>query len=294
MRALLLNGHMTICLSILLLAACVPAPAATPVAVLATATPAVTASPTPTGAPTPMPTATPTPTLTATLAPTATPTLTATQLPTPTGIPEPTNTLASVAPTNTPTVDPDPDRDGISTSEENVYGTDPSAADPWDDFDFPSEILNTPDKVAYYMRHHLKFIYDAPCYNHFQSAQETFMRGGGDCEDSAMFAFQVLSQNGWSFMGNGWGDSGNWVGGFNVQWVEADPRGGHAVCLYKPSDQPLYYIDNDVQQLGIVRGPFASLEKVVTDISSRSHGEWRWYEFFDLNWNFGYGKVNRQ
>jgi len=136
-------------------------------------------------------------------------------------------------------------------------------------------------------------MYDDPGRNYFQKAQETFMRGGGDCEDSAMFACEILNRNGWSFMGNGWGDSGNWVGGFNVQWVETDSRGGHAVCLYKPSGQPLYYIDNDVQQLGIVRGPFASVEEVVADISARSRGEWRWYEFFDLNWNFGYGRVNK-
>jgi hypothetical protein len=143
------------------------------------------------------------------------------------------------------------------------------------------------------MRNNLTFMYDEPDQNRFQNAQETFTRGGGDCEDSAMFAFEVLNRNGWTFMGNGWQDSGNWAGGFNVQWVETDPRGGHAVCLFKASGQPLYYIDNDIQQLGIIRGPFGSIEEVVADISGRSNGEWRWYEFFDLSWNFGYGRVNR-
>jgi hypothetical protein len=133
-------------------------------------------------------------------------------------------------------------------------------------------------------------MYDEPGHNYPQNADETYERGGGDCEDSAMFAFYILSQNGWSFMGNGWEESGNWVGGFNVQWVETDPRGGHAVCLYKPSGQPLYYIDNNTQQLGIVRGSFATVEEAVADISERSNSEWRWYEFFDLEWNL-YGRV---
>jgi hypothetical protein len=179
------------------------------------------------------------------------------------------------------------------TDEENIYGTDPLAPNKWDDFGFVSGVLSTPDKVVHYMRHHLRFMYDEANQNYFQSAQETFARGGGDCEDSAMFAFDLLSRNGWSFMGQGWGDSGSWVGGFNVQWVETDPRGGHAVCLYKASGQPLYYIDNSTGQLGIVRGPFTTLEDVVADIAARSHGEWRWYEFFDLSWNFGYGRVDR-
>lgn len=143
------------------------------------------------------------------------------------------------------------------------------------------------------MRHHLKFMWDKPGENRFQNAAETFARGGGDCEDSAMFAFEILSRNGWSFMGNGWDDSGKWVGGLNVQWVESDPRGGHAVCLYKRAGQPLYYIDNDIEHLGILRGPFTSLEEVVADISARSDGQWRWYEFFDLDWNFGYGRTNK-
>jgi hypothetical protein len=279
MKLLLSSSGVAMYVSLLLLPACRPTSTATPVAVLPAAASTTTAFATPTlvSTPTPTKTRTPTPTETAT----------------PTDTPQPTNTPTTIPPTNTPTVDPDPDRDSISTSEENVYVTDPNVADVWNDFSFVSGILNTPDKVVYFMRHHMRFMHDDPGHNYFQNAQETFARGGGDCEDSAMFACEILNRNGWSFMGNGWGDSGNWVGGFNVQWVETDARGGHAVCLYKPSGQLLYYIDNDVQQLGLVRGPFANVEEVVADISARSRGEWRWYEFFDLNWNFGYGRVNK-
>lgn len=230
--------------------------------------------------PTQVPTATPTPSPTATSTPKATPT------------PEPTSTPVPVAPTSTPTVDPDPDRDGIPTAEENIYGTDAYRPDAWSDFNFVSAALDTPDKVSLYMRGHLKFIWDEPGVNYAQSAQETLVRGGGDCEDSAMFALEILTVHGWGFMGNGWADSGNWVGGLNVQWVETDPRGGHAACLYKPSGEPLYYIGNDVEHLGIVRGPFADLPQVVADMSATSNANWRWYEFFDLSWNW-YGRVDK-
>jgi hypothetical protein len=200
-----------------------------------------------------------------------------------------------VPPTATPvpTVDPDPDRDGVQTWEEKVYGTDPNVVQNWSDFGVVSGVLNNPQRIVHYMQRHLRFIQDSPDVNYFQNAQETFERGGGDCEDSAMFACEILGKNGWSFMGHGWDEAGNWAGAFNVQWVDSDPRGGHAVCVYKASGQPLYYIDNSSSQLGFVRGPFTTLEQVVTDMVARSQGEWQWYEFFDVDWNFGYSRVNR-
>jgi hypothetical protein len=48
-----------------------------------------------------------------------------------------------------------------------------------------------------------------------------------------------------------------------------------------------------ISQLGFVRGPFATLDQVVADVVARSQGEWQWYEFFDINWNFGYSRVDR-
>jgi hypothetical protein len=74
-----------VCLSILLLTACAPAPTAIPVAELPTA-----ASATPTNAPTLAPTSTPTPTASAT--PTSKPTATSTLIPTRTGTPSPSPT----------------------------------------------------------------------------------------------------------------------------------------------------------------------------------------------------------
>jgi hypothetical protein len=228
------------------------------------------------------------PTKTPTLTPTAVPTLTKPAIPTKTPEPTDTPTLILSTSTSTPTQPPKP-----TGTPGPCYGATSSGARQRFTFEKIVPCLTTPHLISQFMRNNLRFMYDESGRNYFQNARETFVRGGGDCEDSAMFAFEVLSQNGWSFMGNGWQDSGNWVGGFNVQWVETDSRGGHAVCLYKPSGQPLYYIDNDIHQLGIVRGPFANVAEVVVDISKRSQGEWRWYEFFDLNWNFGYGKVNR-
>jgi len=88
MKPLLSSSSVVVCLSILLLAACVPAPTAPPVAVLPTATPIVAASATPTLTPTPMPIDTPT-AMPTTHAPTATPT--------------PVPPMPTLAPTNTPT-----------------------------------------------------------------------------------------------------------------------------------------------------------------------------------------------
>ena len=81
MKHPLSSSSVLVCLSILLLAACGPAPTATSVAVLPTATPTVTTSATLTL------TSTTTPTATAT--PTGTPTPTATQTPMPTSTPVP-------------------------------------------------------------------------------------------------------------------------------------------------------------------------------------------------------------
>ena len=87
MKHLLSSSSIMVYLSILLLVACGPAPIATPVAGLPTATLTATASVTPTLTPTSTPTLTPTITPTATATSTRTPTPTATPIPTPTPVP---------------------------------------------------------------------------------------------------------------------------------------------------------------------------------------------------------------
>ena len=119
MKLLLSTSSAIVCLSILLLAACRPAPSATPAAALPTATPTETASATPTLTSTPVPTATPTPTPTTTFTPTASPTLTPTQTATPTETPKPTDTPM---PTATPTLIPTYTLSGVVFFDYNGNG----------------------------------------------------------------------------------------------------------------------------------------------------------------------------
>jgi len=112
MRSVLLTG-ISIGLSLLLLAACGSAPAATPVAMLASPTPTAQPTATPTATDTPMPTATSTPTPTATDTPTTAPTST------PTNTPKPTST---VTPTATATRTPRPTRTARPTEPPTPIG----------------------------------------------------------------------------------------------------------------------------------------------------------------------------
>lgn len=184
--------------------------------------------------------------------------------PTPTCTPTATRTPK---PTATRTPNPDPDRDGVATWEEQLYGTDPNLADPWSDFGFVSGHLKTPQQNATWMKHHLKFMYDPPSNPNY-SADETFARGGGDCEDLGMFAVQNITRN------------GGQASLLDVQWGDLDNPYGHAVALY-PEGGQYWYIRTDDSKWGDVTGPFSDVLEAVNDVNK----SWGRYTLFGPQWD---------
>jgi hypothetical protein len=157
------------------------------------------------------------------------------------------------------------------------------------DYGYLATVLNTPAKVMLFENKHLRFITETP--GTFYSPEELLRRGGGDCDGNAVFACDLLLRNGFAFMGES--DALPGAAPLNVEWVQSDPRGGHAVCVYREPGQPFFYIDNTMTEWGIRRGPFNSIAEIVQDMATRSNGNWRWYGFFTTDYQFGFKRVDR-
>jgi len=345
MKPLLSSSSVAVCLSLLLLTACVPVPTVTPVAVLPTATPLRAVSATPILTPTPKPTATPTSvaTPTATSVATSRPTSTPTAIPpTPTATPTPTPSNSVTVLVSSLNV-----REGPSTRYRVVdvldRGTSVSAiadngksgdevwyqvelsdgltgwisghsqyasvsGDLWNrlgtgkwkalptpaptplpnlvlpgarqrySFEEVVPLLSSPELVSLFMQNNISFIEDPENVN--QDAKTTFERGGGDCEDYAMFALHCLLSNGYVYDDFDLHQS-NAACGLDVQWGQPDAEGryprGHAVCLYK--DKGLFYfLDN----FGVKRGPFYTVQETVERIAKDNNIQWGRYTFFNI------------
>lgn len=139
-------------------------------------------------------------------------------------------------------------------------------------------LLSSPELVSLFMRNNISFIDDPENIN--QDAETTFERGGGDCEDHAMFALHCLLSNGYAYDDFDSHQS-NAACGLDVQWGQPDAEGkyprGHAVCLFK--DEGLFYfLDN----FGVKRGPFSTVQEAVERIAKDNNVQWGRYTFFNI------------
>jgi predicted transglutaminase-like cysteine proteinase len=95
--------------------------------------------------------------------------------------------------------------------------------------------------VNSYMNNHIKYIDDKSAHNkneHFQTPEQTFKSGQGDCEDYALLKADLLRRAG--------------VPSHQVSVMMLAPtqpnQSGHAVAIYTAEDGKKYVLDNDKNQ----------------------------------------------
>ncbi|RLG40807.1 MAG: hypothetical protein DRO05_05440 [Thermoproteota archaeon] len=172
----------------------------------------------------------------------------------------------------------DTDSDGESDSAEVlVYGTDPTRAEDWKDFKVVVGILDTPEKITRYMKDHFTYIPDPPDEDVWQTAEETFYKGGGDCEDFAIFALYCLRAHGWRYDAfDLYKNHSAAVLGIIWSGIEF----GHAVLVYV--EEGRFYIIHS----GIIptEGPFPDLESLINKVAFRLFGftpPWEYYIYIN-------------
>jgi len=173
----------------------------------------------------------------------------------------------------------DIDGDSVSNRTELlVYRTNPLVAERWDDFDTITSMLNTPEKVSDYIKNSIRYESDAQLYgvgNYWASALELFNKKRGDCEDITTFGVYSLIKSGNYKLDNFNIYTTNAVSGIGAARIQNGSSGGHAVVLYK-IDNLFYYIDTDPKRMGVVKGPFDTIEKVANDV----YPSWNQYSLF--------------
>ena len=89
------------------------------------------------------------------------------------------------------------------------------------DFDATVQALDTPDKLADWMRKNLYYRADVGV-DSWNPPEKTFREGRGDCDDYARFAAYVLNKH----------------GGYNAKLLGIQPERGewHMTCLFREKD----------------------------------------------------------
>jgi predicted transglutaminase-like cysteine proteinase len=173
----------------------------------------------------------------------------------------------------------DLDGDGVSNKvESTIYQTNPSIVERWDDFDTVTSMLNTPEKVSDYLKNSIRYESDALTYgkgNYWASALELFNKKRGDCEDITTFGVYSLLKSGNYKLDNFDIYATNAVSGIGAARIQNGHSGGHAVILYK-IDNLFYYIDTDPKRMGMIKGPFDTIEKVADEV----YPSWNDYRLF--------------
>jgi hypothetical protein len=101
------------------------------------------------------------------------------------------------------------------------------------------EKLDTVEKLHNYMEYNLRYVSDEKDY--WQTPEETFIRGAGDCEDMARFALDVLVriQN---------IVNARWIAYTGYYLKEGKKvRSGHAVCVFPLNEKYAVFSNNSLE-----------------------------------------------
>lgn len=172
----------------------------------------------------------------------------------------------------------DTDGDGYSDEEElSIWKTAPKVAEKWNDLDTVTGILNTPEKISFFLKREFLEV-RKPSRLFATPVAELFNQRSGDCDEFAMLAIYWLAKNGFeAYMADIYFDK--WWQEYS-QWLE------HDICVYKGEDGLWYSIDIYDNSAGRnPAGPFKSIEDICDQLPSHYGAtDWIKYLLYDSNW----------
>jgi hypothetical protein len=164
----------------------------------------------------------------------------------------------------------------LNTAWQNTTTSNNYTSERRSNFDEIVARLNSPTCIGFYMLDNFSYIRDSWI---FQPAKRSISIKGGACSDQGMFAYELLSANGYAYDAfEEHADNAACIlmaySGESIKWgTDRDSGSGHITCLFIRNG--LFYLVN----MGKIEGPYRNVD----DAATRTWNRWDYYEFRDID-----------